>query len=921
MRKLAVAVVILVLVAGMVFALPHLVDANRYRGQVQTELQKRLNRPVQLGQIYLDVFPVRVKTTNVIIGEDPGYPDNVPFAQVAELDLSVKLFPLLRGKVEVKSLEMKRPQIELICNAQGVWNFSTAGHARSAPAANQPIPSQPQQSTKSLAGRSQAGGFTLGALKISDGQIAITDDQKRQPRAIYDHIDVTLKDYAPGMPFSLELTAHLPGSGSQTFRVTGNGGPINNAEIASTPFRGTLRLEEVSLSAAQTFLNKPALEGTDAVILGSTNLSNANGKITVDGSLKLTKVVVRGVEVGYPMSADFDLTDDLATDSLQIRKGAIKLGSTPVSLNGTIDTRPNPAVVDVNVSAANASIEEAARLAAAFGVAFSPNAKIAGQLIANIHAQGPTNNLAFTGSVYGRNLEVTGKQIAQPVRVPSVDLTMTPQRIQSSSFTATSGATSLAAQITIAQYTGNSPNVDASIKTVNGKVDELLNIAKAYGAGGVEGMSGSGAVSLDVHASGPIKNPDAMRFSGSGALQDTSLKMPSLAKPIDVHKANLQFTQNSVKLTNLSASLGSTNANGNLSIANFKAPRLSFALSVDKLNVIEMEQLAAGSNQKAPARKRAEASWSLVPAADAAPAPKAQPSFLQMATGTGTLAAGSIVYEQTVLTSVHTNVSLNHGVIQLNPLTAQIYGGQESGSVTVDTRPNPMTYVVNTKLTNVDANKLLASVSPVKDTLYGTLAATTNVTFATPDSGEIVQTLSGTMTMNLMNGKIMKLDLPGELAKIGKFSGVAPKRYTAISQMSSTFNINHGVVQTNDMKATLDVGSMAASGAINLVNQDLNLRVTTVLSKSFSQSVGGTAVGGYLNTVLANKNGELVLPVIVTGTTSHPRVAPDIQQIAKMKLSGLLNGKGGNGLGGLLGRMLGQQQGQQPPAKPGQKQQ
>ena len=916
MRKPAISIAVVVaLVAGMIWVLPHLVDVNRFREQVQAELQRRLNRPVQLGQLSLTVFPLRVKATNVIIGEDPSYHSNVPFAQVAELDLSVKLFPLLTGKVEVKSLEMKRPQIELICNAQGVWNFSTAGNAPVVSAPNQAIPSPPRQPAKPGTGPSEARGFRLGELKISDGQIAITDDQKRQPRAVYDHIDVKLKDYAPGMPFSLELTAHLPGSGSQTFRVTGNGGPINNADIASTPFRGTLRLEEVSLSAAQTFLNKSALEGTDAVISCSTHLSNANGKMTVDGSLKLKKIVVRGVEVGYPISADFDLTDDLANGSLQIRKGAIKLGSTPISLNGTIDTRPTPAVVDVNMSAANASIEEAARLAAAFDVAFSPNAKIAGQLTANIHAQGPINNLAFTGSVYGRNLEVTGKQIAQPVRVQAIDLTMTPQQIQSSSFTATSGATSLGAQIRIAQYTGNSPNIDASLKTVNGKVDELLNIAKAYGAAGAEGMRGSGVVSLDLHASGPIENPDAMKFSGSGGLQDASLKMPSLAKPIDVHKANLQFTQNLVKLTNLSASLGSTNANGNLSIANFKAPRLSFALSVDKLNVIEMEQLAAGSNQKAPARKRAEASWSLVPAADAAPAPKAQPSFLQIATGTGTLAAGSIVYEQTVLTSVHTNVSLNHGVIQLNPLTAQIYGGQESGSITVDTRPNPMTYAVNTKLTNVDANQLLSSVSTVKDTLYGTLAATTNVTFATPESGEIVQTLSGTVTMNLVNGKIMKLDLPGELAKIGKFSGVAPKGYTAITQMSSSFNINHGVAQTNDMKATLDIGEMAASGAINLFNQDLNLRVTAVLSKSFSQSVGGTAVGGYLNTALANKNGELVLPVIVTGTTSRPRVAPDIQQIAKMKLGGLLNGKG-SGLGGLLGRMLGQHQDQQAPAKP-----
>jgi uncharacterized protein involved in outer membrane biogenesis len=914
MRQLAIAIVVIVVfVVGLILALPHLLDVNRYRGQVQAELHRRLNRPVQLGQLSLGLFPLKMKASDVVIQDDPSYHSNVPFAQVAEMDLSIKLFPLLRGKIAVESLEMKRPRIELICNAQGVWNFSTAGNIAIPAAPGQPLPP-----TKQPAASAQSNGFTLRELKISDGQIAITDYQKQRPRAVYDHIDVTLRDYAPGKPFSLDLTAHLPGSGSQTVRVTGNGGPINNANLAGTPFQGRVALDEVSLSAAQTFLKNAGLDGTDAVISGSTNLSNANGNLTAEGSLKLEKVAIHGVQVGYPIAADFDLSDDLTNDVLQIRKGAIKLGATPVALNGTITTRSKPAVWDMNGSASSVSLQEAARLAAAFGVVFSPNAKITGQLTANIHAQGPANNLAFTGSVKVRNVEVTGKQMPQPVRVSSVDLTMTPQQIQSDLFTATSGPTSLAVQITVRDYSSTSPNVDAFLKTIDGRVDGLLNIAKAYGAGGVEGMSGSGLVGIDLHASGPIKNPAAMKFRGSGALQEVSLKLPSLTKPIDVRGANLQFSQNSLNLTNLSVSVGSTNASGNLTIANFQAPRLTFALSADKVNVIELEQISAGSSQKAP-KKKVEASWSIVLTADATPAPAAKPTFLQLATGTGTLAIGTMVYEQTVLTKVHSNVTLNRGIIQLNPLTSQIYGGQQSGSVTVDTRPNPMTYAVNAKLNNVDANQLLSSVSPVKDTLYGTLSATTNVTFATPQSGEIVQTLNGTMTMTLVNGKIMKLDLPGELSKIGKFNGVTPKGYTAISQLSSTFNMINGVAQTNDLKAALDVGNMTANGAINLVNQDLNLHVTAVLSKSFSQSVGGTAVGGYLNTALANKNGELVLPVIVGGTTNHPKVAPDIQQIAKMKLGGL-NGKGG--LGGLLGAILGkQQQSQQPLANPSQKQQ
>ncbi len=921
MRKLAIAIVVIVVViVGALLSLPHLIDVNQYRGQIQTELQKRLNRPVQLGALTLGVFPIRVEASNVVIGDDPSFHSNIPFAQVSELDLSVKLLPLLAKNVEIDSLEMKRPRIELIRNAQGIWNFSTMA---SAPAPANQAPARPQQPAKpqAAAPAQPSGGITLSELKITDGQIAVTDQQKQQPRAVYDHIDVSLKDFAPGQPFSLDLTAHLPGKGSQTFRITGNGGPINNADLANTPFKGTLKLEEVSLAAAQKFLNSPALENTDAVISGSTDLSNAAGKMGANGSLTLNQAVIHGVQVGYPISADFDLTDDFNNDLIQIKKCALKLGSTPLSVNGTINTKPATSIMDVNVSTSNASIEDAARLAAAFGVAFSPDAKIAGQLTANVHAQGPSNNLTFNGNVSGRNLEMTGKQIPQAVKVPAIDLTMNPQQIQSNNFTATSGATSLAVQMTIAQYTSASPNIDASLKTINGKVDELLNIAKAYGVSGAEGMSGSGNITLDVHATGPIKNSEAMKFSGSGALQNATLKMPSLTKPLSIHNANMQFTQNSVNLTNLSATLGSTNASGNLSMSNFQAPHLTFALSADKINVTELEQITGGSSQPAaPAKKKADASWSLIPTADAAPAAQ-QPGLLQLATGNGTIQVGTITYEQTVLTNVHSNVTLNRGVITLNPLTSQIYGGQESGSVTVDTRPNPMTYAVNAKLTGVDANKMLSATSSVKDTIYGTLAATTNITFATPASGDIVPTLNGVMTMNLANGKIMKLDLPGELSKIGKFGGVSPKGYTAVSQMSGTFNIHQGVAQTNDLKAALDIGTMAASGTANLVNQALNMHVTAVLNKGFSQSVGGTGVGGYLNTALANKNGELVLPVIITGNMSHPIVSPDVQEIAKMKVNnllpsagGLLNGKGGSlgALGGLLGGQQAQPAGKQP---------
>src|SRR5437763_4196244 len=85
------------------------------------------------------------------------------------------------------------------------------------------------------------------------------------------------------------------------------------------------------------------------------------------------------------------------------------------------------------------------------------------------------------------------------------------------------------------------------------------------------------------------------------------------------------------------------------------------------------------------------------------------------------------------------------------------------------------------------------------------------------------------------------------------------------------------------------------------------MHLTAVLNKGMSQQVGGSQIGGFMNTALANNQGELVMPVIVTGTFQHPQIAPDVQQLAKMKLDNLLPTSKNPGAltSGIVGAILG----------------
>jgi uncharacterized protein involved in outer membrane biogenesis len=956
MRKLGIAIAVIVaLIVIALLVVPSFINVNRYRGTIQSELEKRLGRPVSLGNMHLSLLPPAFRVDNLSVGENPTF-GNGQFATAQQLYVTAKFWPLLHGNVQISSLDLRRPNIQLIRNPQGVWNFETIGQTTpqtQAPAQQPPqqkapaAPAQPQKQQQAQ----KPSNFELNSLKITDGQIAVTDEQKHQSRAVYDHIDASLKNYQPGKPFSISVAAHLPGNGTETIALNGTAGPVNQSNTIQTPFSGTVKLNDVSLSGLKAYLNSPSLRNMDGVISGTTDINNERGKLSSRGSLTVRDARVNGVTVGYPLSADYRFTDDLSSDLINIEKGNLKLGSTPISISGTFNSKPTPAQIDMRLQASNVDISDAAPLASAFGVAFNPGMKVAGRATADVRAQGAATKPAMNGTVSANDLIVSGSDLPQPVKVQAITLALTPQTVRSNPFTAVSGGTNLNAQFTLSQYTSNAPNIDATVKTANANIAELISMAHAYGVSAVNGMSGSGTLDLNLHAAGPLKNTSAMNFSGTGAMRNASIKPANFTQPLNVHNADLQFNSNSATLSNLAASLGSTDAKGSLTVRNFAAPNLQFTLSANKVNVTELQQITGGAQPQAQQRRAADSGsfWDIVPnanaqavASGAGPAKSASAGLLDKITGSGNITANVLQYDQLVINNLRSGVTISRGIINLSPITSGLYGGQETGQITANLMSTPMLVTVATKLQNVQANDLLSAVSSVKNTLYGLLATTGNLRFSAASSADIARTLNGNLAVNLSNGRIAKIDILNELASIGKFAGVrkSGQAMTNFAKMSGNFIINNGVAQTNNFQAAIDGGTLAAQGDVNLANQALNLHVTAVLDKNVTQQAGGTGVGGFMQTALANNQGELVIPVIVTGTFDSPHFAPDLQKIADMKMKNLLpttsnpggavsgilgavtGGKGQaggqqGGVGGILGALSGQQQQPQqhkPPA-------
>src|SRR4051812_3051680 len=559
MRKLGIALgIVVVLLVVAVLALPYVIDVNRYHDRIQAEVSKRLGRQVSLGPMRLSLLPFAIRAQGATIAEDPSFGEGKVFAHTDGLHVRAELLPLIQGNVQVRALELERPQIELVRNAGGVWNFSSLGH--NAATATQPAGNTPEEQARAQQQRSSQAPepeqkqqeFALDQLRITDGQVAITDFQKRQPRALYDHIDLAIENYRPGQPFLIDLAAHLPGQGKETARLNAKVGPVDQQNAAATPVDGTLKLDEVSIASVQRFLNVASLAGVEGMATGETTLKSNEGKLASKGTLRLENAKIKNVDIGYPIAADYEVQYEPAADLVRIQKGTLKLGSTPISITGVVNAAPTPAQLDVRVWTPEAPIAEIARLASAFGVAFNPGMKIEGRVQADVQAKGAATQPLLNGNVSAKNLTMSGKGLKQPVQVQGIQLAMTPEAIRSNEFAATTNGTTVAVQFALLQYTTPNKQVQATVRAKGAQLDDVLDIARAYGVQAVEGITGSGKVSLDLHANGSLKNASAMALSGTGALEGATLQMPSIGAPVAVRRADIRFTQNSAVLENFS---------------------------------------------------------------------------------------------------------------------------------------------------------------------------------------------------------------------------------------------------------------------------------------------------------------------------------------------------------------------------------
>jgi AsmA protein len=394
-----VLIVVAVLVVILLIA-PFLIPVDSFRPTIEEKASAALGRQVQLGHLSLSLLGGSLKAENLSVGDDPKFSKS-PFLTAKSVKVGVEMMPLIFSKtVNVTGIAIENPEVTLLRNPAGVWNYASLGTAVA----------KSEQASKPAASRTGASSsspteLSVKKLELKDGRINVgtTNSQKH---SAYDHVNLTLSDVSLTSKFPITVTADLPGGGK--FKLEGTAGPVDQADSSLTPLDAKLTVSALNL-ASTGFVDAGA--GLGGLLDLDATVASQNGEAETKGTAKLSKAlfVAGGSPASEPVAVDFSTKYNLRKNSGVLLPSDLKIGKAVARLNGTYQTEGEATMLSIKVTGENMPAHDLQTFLPALGVNLPKGASLqGGNLSTNLSLSGPTNKLITTGTVGLYNAKLAG---------------------------------------------------------------------------------------------------------------------------------------------------------------------------------------------------------------------------------------------------------------------------------------------------------------------------------------------------------------------------------------------------------------------------------------------------------------------------------------------------------------------------------
>jgi AsmA protein len=363
-----------------------------------------------------------------------------------------------------------------------------------------------------------------------------------------------------------------------------------------------------------------------------------------------------------------------------------------------------------------------------------------------------------------------------------------------------------------------------------------------------------------------LGQPKVINTADSGALSKMSMQ------------AAIAAGSDKISVSKGLVTLDDTTINFNARLAEFSRPVIAFEAELDRIDLDRY--LPPKTEKKSPPAAGARPPKQTTTGAPkpGGPDAKEKPDYtsLRRLVLDGKIKAGEVIVSTAKLTNFLMTIRGKDGVLRVEPLQIDLYGGNLNLNGRMNVSQNVPRSTVKLLLNNVQAGPLLKGLSE-KDFLEGTTNAAGNLSFSGDDAETVKKTLNGNGELRFSNGAIKGIDLVAMIQNIraafGEGQVIPAGSQTDFTELSVPLVISNGVVDTSQTKLQSHVLDALVVGKADLVSENLDFRVEPKVVRKLGRQQDEQ-----------KEYSDVMVPVLVSGTFSKPKFAPDLESVAKQQI-------------------------------------
>ncbi|HWP84707.1 MAG TPA: AsmA family protein [Terriglobia bacterium] len=697
---------------------PLLIPLNFWRQEVGAALSRSLRRPVEVGELHLEILGgFGFRLSRIAVGEHPAFGPE-PFARAESLTARLALSSLWHGRLEFSSLELDSPSINVVRNAAGQWNLTLLGAATDS-----------RKESSAFSGAERAAASVLPRVRLTAGRINFKAGERKK---VY-WIDLQEMDLvppeSPWQPWRFRLEA-MPSRSDIPFRSTspllasGEIGPwiAGLPPDAGIPLHLDWRAENAMLAELLTVLT-----GSDYGLHGRVMLqghaagSTALFRVEADGQVHdLHRWDLHPWPETSPLEARLAAIVDLSSESVELTSLNLPLGSGKVELRGRIAdlfSHPRPRL---ELELREVSLSRLAAFLPQFTTRIRPGFRAEGTLQGRLWTDG------FAEGVFGK-LEVAPGSLRISETAPELAFSGFPVFLEGNKGRlgpVLARAASVAPLQVSLQWDRREKTALWQLRGEGIPLPVVQRLSAAWGIASnwARLQEGTLALHLDL-ATRPGAPP---RLAGWTHVSDAVIESAAINQPVRVPEARFHFEPNRVIVQPASLSAGPLTVSGTIAVsfpaATFRressaAPlAVEYALESGPLDLAELTALVAP-------RKREAFFFGFGSPDSPLPTPLdlRLAALSKSAAAHGTWRFESIRLGGTEWSDVQAAGRWREGRLELTQFSAHHAGGIGQGSGVISFAPRSVALELSLLHTGIDLSWLLAESERWRGAVSGTL--------------------------------------------------------------------------------------------------------------------------------------------------------------------------------------------------------